>query len=137
MQLTLFPLLAREYFSGLSAKGSGNWKQTYTVKATFLPGSSVAFSGQLYTWNCEYALEGKGLISGGPLVLVTTNGTLKQQGGRYLSATSQQRIGYDPAAKVPVIIQDVRSHLPQTNVNNKDLIDLQLTKKSQAAVQQQ
>jgi hypothetical protein len=131
IQLTLFPLLARNYFKGLSASGTSSWQHTYQVKAAIVPGAN-GFAGELYTWNCTYGLHGKGSIAGAaPLVLIQANGTLDQQGGRYLKATSKQRIAYDPAAKVPVLVNDVRTHLPQTNVYNKDLVELKLTKDSQ------
>jgi hypothetical protein len=131
IQLTLFPLLAAHYFSGLSSGGKSSWKQTYKVKAAIIPGAT-GFAGQLYTWNCAFDLQGKGPIpKAGAAVLVQANGTLVQQGGRYLQATSKQRIAYDTAANVPVAVSDVRTHLPQTNVYNKDLVDLKLTKDSE------
>lgn len=131
IQLTLFPLLAAHYFSGLSAGGKSSWKQTYKVKGAIIPGAT-GFAGQLYTWNCTFDLQGKGPIpKAGAAVLIQTNGTLVQQGGRYLQATSKQRIAYDTAANVPVAVSDVRTHLPQTNVYNKDLVDLKLTKDSE------
>jgi hypothetical protein len=131
IQLTLFPLLAAHYFSGLSAGGKSSWEQTYKVKGAIIPGAT-GFAGQLYTWNCTFDLQGKGPIpKAGAAVLIQTNGTLVQQGGRYLQATSKQRIAYDTAANVPVAVSDVRTHLPQTNVYNKDLVDLKLTKDSE------
>ena len=132
IQLTLFPLLAHNYFKGLSASGKSSWKQTYEVKAAIIPGAN-GFAGGLYTWNCTFSLQGTGPIAGAaPLVLVQTTGTLDQQGGRYFKATSKQRVAYDPVARVPVIVNDTRTHLPQTNVYNKDTVQLKLTKDSQA-----
>ncbi len=133
IQLTLFPLLARGYFKPLAAGGKSSWTHDYAVKAAILPGAS-GFAGQLYTWKCTFALHGQGPVKGaGPLVLILSNGTLTQQGGRYLSATSKQRIVYDPTAKVPAIVRDVRTHLPQHTVYNNDLIEVKLIKDSQAA----
>jgi hypothetical protein len=132
IQLTLFPLLAHNYFKGLSAGGKSSWTHTYQIKAAIIPGAN-GFAGQLYTWKCIYSLHGTGPIAGAaPLVLIQSNGTLDQQGGRYLQATDKQRIAYDPVAKIPVIVNDVRTHLPQTTVYNKDLVELKLTKDSQS-----
>ena len=130
MQLTIFPLLARGYFKPLNAAATSSWTRTYEVKAAILPGAS-GFAGQLYTWKCAFTLHGKGPIANAaPLVLVESSGTLDQQGGTYLKATSKQRIVYDPVAKIPGIVRDVRTHLPQRSVYNSDLIELKLAKDS-------
>ncbi len=132
IQLTLFPLLAHDYFKGLSANAKSTWKKTYAIKAAIVPGAT-GFAGELYTWNAAYTLQGNGSIAGAaPLVLIVTNGKLSQQGGRYLSANDKMRVAYDPVAKIPVIVNDVRAHLPQHNVYNNDLVELKLTKDSRA-----
>jgi hypothetical protein len=130
IQLTLFPLLARGYFKALGPAGKTNWTHSYTVKAAILPGSS-GFAGALTTWKCTYSLEGQGPVKGAaPLLLIVAHGTLVQQGGRYLSAKSSQRIVYDPVAKIPAIVRDIRSHLPQRSVYNNDTIEVKLLKDS-------
>ena len=130
MQLTIFPLLAHGFFKDLNASATSTWKRNYDVKAAIIPGAN-GFAGQLTTWKCAYSFEGKGPIpKASPLVLITAEGTLDQQGGRYLAAKSKQRIVYDPVAHVPGIVRDVRTHLPQTNVYNNDLIELKLVKDS-------
>lgn len=130
IQLTLFPLMARAYFKGLTAGGKSSWKHTFDLQAAIIPGAS-GMAGNKYTWNCTYSLEGQGPIAGGNgAILILANGKLVQQGGRYLAATSKQRIAYDPVAKVPVAASDVRTHLPQTNVYNNDMVDLKLLKVS-------
>jgi hypothetical protein len=132
MQLTIFPMLARHYFSGLNAAATSSWKKSYDVKAAIIPGAT-GFAGQLTAWQCVYNFEGKGPVpKSSPLVLIIVDGTLDQQGGRYRNATSKQRIVYDPVAKVPGIVRDVRTHLPQTSVYNNDLIELKLIKDSGA-----
>jgi len=132
IQLTLFPLLGRNYFHGLSPSGMSSWTSTYQVKAAILPGAS-GFAGQLTTWKCAYSLHGKGPIAkAGPTVLIESTGTLDQQGGRYFKATSKQRIAYDPVAKIPVVVRDVRTHVPQKSVYSNDLVELKLTKDSQS-----
>ncbi len=131
IQLTLFPLLGRSYFHGLS-HGTSTWTRSYQVKAAILPGAS-GFAGQLTTWKCVYSLHGKGPIAkAGPTVLILSTGTLDQQGGRYFKATSKQSIAYDLVAKIPVVVRDVRTHLPQKSVYNNDSVELKLTKDSQS-----
>jgi hypothetical protein len=130
IQLTLFPLLGRSYFNELSADGKSSWTRSYQLKAAVLPGAS-GFAGQSYTWNCVYSLHGQGPIAkAGPIVLIKATGTLDQQSGRYLKATSKQRIAYDPRAKLPVFVSDVRTHVPQRSVYSNDLVELKLTKDS-------
>jgi hypothetical protein len=131
MQLTLFPLLGHNFFKPLDAAGKTHWTRSYNVKAAIIPGAS-GFAGALTTWKCSYALEGQGPIKGAaPLILILAHGTLDQQGGRYLSAKSKQRIVYDPGRKIPAIVNDVRSHLPQRSVYNNDTIQVKLIKDSQ------
>lgn len=132
IQLTLFPVLARNYFHGLSADGKSSWKRAYQVRAAVVPGAA-GFAGQLNTWNCAYSLHGKGPIANaGGLILIVSDGTLDQQGGRYLKATSKQRIVYDPVARIPAIVRDVRTYIPQRSVYSNDLVELKLTKDSQS-----
>lgn len=125
MQLTIFPLLGKSYFKNLSANGHSNWTQTFTVKAAVVPGAT-GFAGQLYTWECSFDVHGKGPIpNGAPLLLVTTNGKLSQG---FFRATSKQRIGYDPDNKVPAVVSDVRTHIPQRSSESFDTINLKLQK---------
>ncbi len=128
IQLTIFPLLARGFFSGLNPGGTSTWERNYTVKAAIIPGAS-GFAGNPYTWKCSFALTGKGPIKGAaPMILIEASGTLNQQGGTYLKATSKQRIVYDPNAKIPAIVRDVRTHIPYRSVYSNDLIELKLLK---------
>jgi hypothetical protein len=130
MQLTLFPLLARNFFKGLSHGGTSTWQRSYHVRAAIVAGAA-GFAGQPYTWNCNYALQGKGPVANAaPLILITATGTLDQQSGRSLKATSKQSIVYDPAAKVPAIVRDIRTHIPMRSVYSNDSIELKLTKDS-------
>ncbi|MBV8283586.1 MAG: hypothetical protein JO175_02995 [Candidatus Eremiobacteraeota bacterium] len=128
IQLTVFPLLAKAYFKGLAANATQTWTQDFSVKAAILPGAA-GMAGQLTTWNFSYALEGKGVVpNGAPLILVTTNGTLEQEGGRSLQAKSKQRIAYDPVNKVPAFVSDVRTHIPMRSVYSNDLVEVKLIK---------
>lgn len=129
IQLTLFPLLAHNYFSGLTKSGTSTWTRTFDIKAAVVPGAS-GFAGALTTWATSFTLEGKGPIpNAAPTVLVEANGTLAQQGGRFWKATSKQKIAYDPVARIPVAVSDVRTHLPQRSVFNNDIVELKLLSK--------
>jgi hypothetical protein len=129
IQLTIFPLLARDYFKPLVISGShATWPLTYTINAAVIPGAS-GFMGQPYVWNAAYEAKGEGPIKGAaPTILVVNNGKLTQQGGRYLSANDKMRIAYDPNVRLPVYVFDVRAHLPQTSVYNTDTVELKLVK---------
>jgi hypothetical protein len=132
MQLTIFPLLAHDYFKQLDAAGTSSWSHSFTFYGAIIPGAS-GFAGQPYTWKCSYNFQGKGPIkNAGSLVLVEGEGTLNQQGGTYLKAKSKQRIVYDPVAKITGIVSDVRTHIPMRSVYSNDLIELKLTKDSAA-----
>jgi len=125
MQLTIFPLLGHDYFKHLSSAGTSNWTQAFTVKAVVAPGAT-GFAGQLYTWNCSFDVHNKGPIPKGEgLILVTTSGSLVQG---FFRATSKQRIAYDPVKKVPAVVSDVRTHVPQRSSESFDTIELKLQK---------
>ena len=136
IQLTIFPLLARGYFKQMQASNTSTWSHSYKVNAAIIPGGATAFASNPYVWNCAFTLHGKGPIADSkPLLdLVQSTGTLTQVGGRYFSMKSKQRIAYDPNAKVPAFVSDVRTHFPQTNVYNNDLIEVQLIKVSPPAI---
>ena len=124
MQLTIFPLLGKSYFKNVPG-GSAKWTQTFTVKAAVVPGAS-GFAGTLYTWNCSFNLHNTGPVpKGDPLVLVTTDGTLVQG---FFRASSKQRIVYDPVNKVPAVVSDKRTHIPQRSTESYDTIELKLQK---------
>lgn len=127
IQFTLFPLLGKNYFHPLSTGGGhANWSRTYQVEAAILPGASGVMS-QLTTFKSVYTLQGNGKIAhAGGTILVKATGKLTQQGGRYLAASSKQSIAYDPAAGIPVVVSDVRTHLPMRSVYSNDLVELKL-----------
>ncbi len=129
IQLTLFPLLGAAFFKGVAANPSSSWSRTYTVKAAVLPGAG-GYAGQVYTWKCTSSLQGKGVQSGSPNIMLTTSGTLAQQGGRYWKATSKQRIVYTPAGKIPILVTDTRTHIPMRSVYSNDLVELKILKDS-------
>jgi hypothetical protein len=130
IQLTLFPLLGRAFFKELDAAGTSSWQQVYEVKAALLPGAS-GVANALTTWKCTYSLQGKGPIPKAyGAISLSSNGTLEQQGSRYLKASSKQTIAYDPTYKIPLVVSDTRTHLPMRSVYSNDLVELKLIKDS-------
>lgn len=130
MQWTLFPMLGKGYFQGLGQSGMGTWSRNFEVYAALVPGAS-GFAGNPYTWQFAYTLHGKGIVpNAGHTFLIQTTGTFDQQGGTFRNGSSKQRIAYDRAAKIPVVVRDVRTHYPQRSVYNNDLIELKLIKDS-------
>ncbi len=128
IQLTIFPLLARQYFHPLMGSAHATWPLKYTITAAIIPGAN-GFMGESTTWNAAYEAKGEGTIKGAaPSILVVNNGKLTQQGGRYLSANDKMRIAFDPTLKLPVYVFDERSHLPQRSVYNNDTVELKLLK---------
>jgi hypothetical protein len=125
IQIAVVPLLGRAYFSALSAAPTSTWKQNYKVTATFFPSATSGFAGQLYTWNCAYTLEGKGTSGSSPLILIHSDGSMKQQGGRYITVNQKANLLYDPRIKMPVFIDESITFVPQLSVN-KYTIQLKL-----------
>ncbi len=127
IQLTIFPLLARDYFKGLTAGGKSTWTNAFKIYAAVIPGASGT-AGSPVTWDCKTTLVGQGPIKGGNgLIAIQSTGTYDQEGGHYRQATSKTRIAYDPVAKAPAVVSQTRTHFPQRSVYNNDLIELQLT----------
>jgi hypothetical protein len=130
MQLTIFPLLAIGVFKPLNAAGTSSWSRSYKAYLAIIPGAS-GFAGMPTTWACSYQYQGKGPIKGSSsFVLVDANGSLDQQGGTYLKAKSKQRIAYDPAGRLAVVVSDTRTHIPYRSVYSNDVINLKLIKDS-------
>lgn len=130
MQLTLFPMLSRSFFSGLEAGGLGKWQTKYTADAAVVPGAA-GMAGNPYVWNCVFELQGKGpIVDNGTSVIIEADGMLEQTSGRYLKATSTEHIAYDTSTKVPLAVSDVRTYFPQTSIYNADLVELKLVQGS-------
>jgi hypothetical protein len=129
IQIAVVPLLGQEYFSPLSAGPTATWQQKYSVKATFSPGAATGFAGQVYTWNCEYSLTGKGTPGGGPLILVHSTGSMKQQGGRYIGVNQKANILFDPHLKVPALVDEDFTFVPRLTVNHYT-VEMKLIKAS-------
>jgi hypothetical protein len=120
IQVTILPLLGQQYFAALSGGPTSSWKQSYNVKATFAPGAAgMGFAGQVYTWNGAYTLTGKGVSpQQPPLILIHSDGSMKQQGGRYITANQQANILFDPRIHMPVYVDEIMRFVPQMSVNS-------------------
>ncbi len=128
IQIAILPLLGQQYFAALSAGPTSSWKQTYNVRATFFPSASRGFMGQVYTWNCAYTLTAKGTIpEAAPVVLVQSEGSMKQQGGRYITVNQKANIAFDPRIQMPVFVDELLTFVPQMTVN-RYTIQLKLIK---------
>lgn len=120
LQASVMPLLGRSYFSQLSTSPTSSWKQNYKIKATFLPGvMGAGFAGQVYTWNGTFSLTGKGTYAKQPPLLdIHSNGSLKQEGGRYTEVSQKATFLYDPRIQMPVYVDAVMRVVPQQSVNS-------------------
>jgi hypothetical protein len=128
IQVTLLPLLAHSYFSALHGNPNANWNVNYTVRATFLPGASGGFAGQVYTWKCAYTLTGQGVVpNGAPVVLVHQEGQMVQQGGPGIKVNQKTKIAFDPRNHLPVVVGSEVTLIPKTTTN-RYVINLRLIK---------
>jgi hypothetical protein len=118
IQIAVVPLLGQHYFSALSASPTASWQQKYNVRATFIPGATTGFAGQVNTWNGSYSLQGKGHVpKGQPVILVQSEGALKQQGGRYITVNQKAGIVFDPRIKMPVLVDEEFTFVPRLSIN--------------------
>ncbi|MBV8171786.1 MAG: hypothetical protein JO219_07635 [Candidatus Eremiobacteraeota bacterium] len=128
IQASVLPLFGQNYFAALAGGSSGNWKSTYTIKASFAPSVNRGFAGQVSTWNGDFTLENKGVVpEQPPLVLIHSNGTLKQQSGRYITVTQKANFLYDPRIKTPVYVNNLMSIVPKQSTNTYS-VELKLIK---------
>lgn len=128
IQVTLLPLLAHNYFSALSGGANANWNMNYTVRATFLPGASGGFAGQVYTWKCAYTLTGQGTVpNGAPVILIDRAGSMSQQGGPLVKVNQKTKIAFDPRNHLPVVVGEEVTIVPKMTTN-RYVINLRLIK---------
>lgn len=116
--LVLLPLLARDFFKGVSQPGSSAQlkyelsvqKQLFTTAASLKLASSPQSNGRLLN--------------------VTSEGTLQQLGGRMQYSTENGQYVYDRATALPLVVHDVRANMPTRSVYTQMSVDLQITKDS-------
>lgn len=117
IQIAILPLFGQNVFTALSGNTTASWTQKYNVKATFFPSAASGFAGQVYTWNCNYTMTAKGTASSSsPLIVVQQNGSMKQQGGRYVTVNQQAGIAFDPRIKMPVLVDETITFVPRLSI---------------------
>ena len=119
IQQSIVPLLGKSVFAALSGNPNASWNANYNIKATFAPSVNRGFAGQVTTWNGTYSMKGHGTIpEQPPLILIKSDGTLKQQGGRYTTFSQQENILFDPRIGIPVLVNQVSNIVPRQSTNN-------------------
>lgn len=127
IQLAVVPLLGQTYFSALSGNPNSTWKQNYNIRATFDPSGSTGFAGEVNTWSSAYTLTGKGTVpNGAPLLLVHSDGMMKEQGGRAITVNQKANILFDPRIKMPVYVDEALNLVPRFGVDQYT-VELKLT----------
>jgi len=128
IQASILPYLGRNVFKALAGGLNSTWKQSYSLRASFAPGVTRGLAGQVTTWNCEFTMNGKGTMpEQPPLVLVNADGSVKQQGGRYIQLNQQANIVVDPRLKIPVLVSNLSRFVPQQSTSSYS-VNLQLVK---------
>lgn len=121
IQATVVPLLMRGLFKPFASNPNATATHTYNLKATFSPSIQRGFAGQVYTWKCNFSLNGAGTMNdaphGAPLVLIHSKGQMAQQSGRYIKANGKYNIVYDPGYHVPAIVNSEWTFVPRMTVN--------------------
>jgi hypothetical protein len=108
IQVAVIPLLGQNYFAALSNGATSSWTQSYSIRATFAPGAGEPFFGQVNTWNCSYKMTGTGTVTknGASLNAVQSVGTMKEQGGRYITIGQKADILFSPSLKMPAFVRE-------------------------------
>jgi hypothetical protein len=122
-------MLGQHFFKALAAGGANaTWQEAYKVHAAFFPAASTGFSGQATNWNGTAALTGKGTVQndGKPVVVIHATGSMKQQGGRYITANQKTSVLFDPRLKIPVYLAQDITFVPRMTTNHYT-VELKLT----------
>jgi hypothetical protein len=121
-ELALFPLLARDFFSGGLTETASSWERSFPL----------TFKNGLYVTTVSMSLSAKPQNNGG-VVEVTSSGVFQQLDRRKQKSLEAGRFLYDQAASVPVLVHEVLSPTPTQTVFSQTAVDLQLTKDSAMA----
>lgn len=119
VELVLFPLLARDFFTGGSASAGSSWQQKFML----------TFSKGLYQTAVSLDLSATPQ-NGGHTEIVTSKGVFQQLDRRDRKALEEGRFVYDPASSIPTAVHEVRSPTPTGSVYSQTAVDLLLTKDS-------
>ena len=115
------------YFKGLNAGGTSSWTQTYTIYGRSFRGRPARSPATPIRGIAS--INSKVRASARPtrrVVAIDLTGTLTQEGGRYKSGTTKAQIAYDTKSKIPLVVQEVRSRLPQASVYKQDFVQVKL-----------
>jgi hypothetical protein len=116
VELVLFPLLARDFFTGGSSSAASSWQQKFTL----------SFAKGLYQTAVSLDLSATPQ-SGGRALIVTSKGTFQQLDRRDRKTLEEGRFVYDPASSIPTAVHEVRSPTPTGSVYSQTAVDLLLT----------
>jgi hypothetical protein len=119
VELALFPLLARDFFSGSSPNGASSWQQKF----------ALSFSKGLYVTAVSMDLSATPQ-NGGQVMIVTSKGLFQQLDRRDRKTFEEGQFVYDRAASLPVVVHEVRSPSPTGSIYSQTAINLQLMKDS-------
>ena len=119
VELALFPLLARDFFSGSLPNGASSWQQKF----------ELSFAKGLYVTATSMDLSATPQ-NGGQVVIVTSKGLFQQLDRRDRKTVEEGQFVYDRAASLPVVVHEVRSPTPTGSIYSQTAINLQLMKDS-------
>jgi hypothetical protein len=119
VELVLFPLLARDFFTSSSASAASSWQQKFTL----------TFSKGLYRTAASLDLSATPQQDG-RTEIVMSKGVFQQLDRRDRKALEEGRFVYDPASAIPTAVHEVRSPTPTGSVYSQTAIDLLLMKDS-------
>jgi len=115
----LLPLLARDYFAGIS---NGTWTQKYLAN----------LGDGLFVYSADFNLNALGTSDDGRIVKIASQGSIAQVGGRYRKASDTAWVTYDKVAGVPLTVHDVVQATPNNSVFSSVSVDLQMRSDSAA-----
>jgi hypothetical protein len=118
-ELVLFPLLARNFFDGISAGRPSSWQRNFNLsvqKGLYVTVAAITLSATPQ--------------NGGRNLVVTSKGVFQQLDRRMRKALKAGRLVYDPATGLPVEVHEVRSPTPTNSIYAETAVDLLLLKDS-------
>jgi hypothetical protein len=117
--LVLLPLLAQNFFSAGQPANPSSWQQKFAVSL-----SKGAFQTSV-TMDLSAIPQ-----NGGRLLIVKSKGDVRQLDRRQLHVLQEGEFVYDRTTSTPLVVHDVRGHLPAKSVFAQTSVELRLTKDS-------
>ncbi len=118
-ELVLFPLLARDFFSGASAAAPSSWQRNFELsfqKGQYVTAAAIDFSATPQ--------------SGGRDLVVTSKGFYQQLDRHQQKALESGTLVYDLPAGLPIKVHEIGSPVPTRSVYTQTAVDLLLLKDS-------